>query len=183
MKLMVAFSSPKRSAKTVAVAAQYAKAMKAQLILCRVVPDAQKVGVIAQLIATDRPQEVAQEQVDKVVARLRQEGLDASGYVRKGEVAAGIIAAGEELGVNMIFVGTASFTPKPRFFMAKDPIVHYLVDHSPISLVLVRNDETVAQIEAAEASDDRAEEVIDDALDEIERIHGAESESGSDRAQ
>lgn len=153
MKFMVAFSSPKRSAKTVAVAAQYAKAMGAELVLLRVVPDAQKVGIVAQLIATDRPQEKAQSQVDSVVAQLQAQGVTASGQVRKGEVAPGIISAAEDIGANMVFVGTMSFQPKPRFFMAKDPIVHYLVDHCPISLVLVRNDETIQQIEAAEAAE------------------------------
>jgi nucleotide-binding universal stress UspA family protein len=153
MKCMVAFSSPKRSSKTVAVAAQYAKAVDAELILMRVVPDAEKVGIVAQLIATERPGEKAQEQIDLVVGQLKSQGVNASGQVRKGEVAPGIIRAAEELGVNLVFVGTMSFQPKPRFFMAKDPIVHYLVDHCPISLVLVRNDETVQQIEAAEAAE------------------------------
>jgi nucleotide-binding universal stress UspA family protein len=155
MKLMVAFSSPKRSAKTVAVAAQYAKAIDAELVLMRVVPDAEKVGVVAQLIATDRPELKAQSQIDQVVAQLNQQGFTkVSGLVRKGEVAPGIVQAAEELGVSLIFVGTMSFHPKPRFFMAKDPIVHYLVDHCPISLVLVRADETEQQMEAAEAAED-----------------------------
>ncbi len=157
MKLMVAFSSPKRSAKTVAVAAQHAKGINAELILMRVVPDAEKVGIVAQLIATDRPEERANEQIELVVNQLKAQGINASGQVRKGEVAAGIIKAAEELGVSLIFVGTMSFQPKPRFFMAKDPIVHYLVDHCPISLCLVRNDETVEQIEALEAADDQAD--------------------------
>ena len=153
MKVMVAFSSPKRSAKTVGVAAQYAKAMDADLILMRVVPDAEKVGIVAQLIATDRPAEKAQQQIDQVVSQLRGQGVKATGLVRIGEVAPGIIKGAEELGVNLVFVGTMSFQPKPRFFMAKDPIVHYLVDHCPISLCLVRNDETAQQMDEAESAD------------------------------
>lgn len=153
MKFMVAFSSPKRSAKTVAVAAQHAKGLGAELVLMRVVPDAEKVGVVAQLIETDRPHEKAQSQIDQVVEQLTTQGVNATGLVRKGEVAPGIIQAAEELGVSLVFVGTASFQPKPRFFMAKDPIVHYLVDHCPISLVLVRADETQQQIEAAEEAE------------------------------
>lgn len=153
MKFMVAFSSPKRSAKTVAIAAQQAKAVGAELVLVRVVPDAVKVGIVAQLIETDRPYDKAQSQIDNAVAQLQAQGVTASGHVRKGEVAQGIIAAAEELDVNMVFVGTASFQPKPRFFMAKDPIVHYLVDHCPISLVLVRNDETVDQLDAADTAE------------------------------
>jgi nucleotide-binding universal stress UspA family protein len=155
MRLMVAFSSPKRSAKTVAVAANYAKSMNAELILLRVVPAAEKVGVVAQLIATDRPSEKAQSQIDAVVNQLRAQGVNATGLVRKGEVAPGIISIAEELGAGMVFVGTTSFQPKPRFFMTKDPIVHYLVDHCPISLCLIRNDETADQIEAAEAAEER----------------------------
>jgi len=158
MKLMVAFSSPKRSAKTVAVAAQYAKALQVELILCRVVPDAEKVGIVAQLIASDRPQEKAQLQIDTVVKELVAQGVQASGMVRVGEVAPGIIKAAEEMGIAMLFVGTASFQPKPRFFMARDPIVHYLVDHCPISLCLIRHDDTEQQLEAAEAEEARRED-------------------------
>lgn len=156
MKLMVAFSSPKRSAKTVGVATQYARALNAELVLVRVVPDAEKMGVVAQLIASDRPEEKAQSQIDKAVADLKAQGLNATGVVRKGAVAPGIIKSAEELGVQMVFVGTTSFQPKPRFFMARDPIVHYLVDHCPISLCLVRNDETIDQIEAAEKAEEKA---------------------------
>lgn len=141
MKLMVAFSSPKRSSKTMSVAAQHAKALNAELVVVRVVPDAEKVGVIAQLIESDRPAEKAQQQIDAAVAQLKSEGINASGAVRVGEVAPGIVKAAEEMNASMLFVGTMSFHPKPRFFMAKDPIVHYLVDHCPISLVLVRHDE------------------------------------------
>jgi nucleotide-binding universal stress UspA family protein len=152
----VAFSSPKRSAKTVAVASQYARALNAELVLMRVVPAAEKVGVVAQLIATDRPAEKAQSQIDQVVGQLKSQGITATGVVRIGEVAQGIINAAVEMGANMLFVGTTSFQPKPRFFMAKDPIVHYLVDHCPISLCLIRNDETLEQIEAAEAAEEKA---------------------------
>jgi nucleotide-binding universal stress UspA family protein len=159
MKVMVAFSSPKRSARTVAVASQYAKAIGAELVLCRVVPDAQKVGIVAQLIASDRPAEKAQQQIDMVTNQLREQGLTVSGFVRKGEVAPGIVKAAEEMGISLLFVGTASFTPKPRFFMAKDPIVHYLVDHCPVSLVLVRNDETAEQLEAAEAAEEQLDQI------------------------
>jgi nucleotide-binding universal stress UspA family protein len=157
MRFMVAFSSPKRSAKTVQVAGNYAKALNAELVLLRVVPAAEKVGVVAQLIATDRPAEKAQEQIDMVVAQLRAQGVNAQGLVRKGEVAPGIIKAAEELGVNIVFVGTTSFQPKPRFFMTKDPIVHYLVDHCTKSLCLIRNDETADQIAAAEAAEERGQ--------------------------
>jgi nucleotide-binding universal stress UspA family protein len=158
MKFMVAFSSPKRSAKTVSVASKYAIALNAELILLRIIPDAEKMGVVAQLIATDRPTAKAQEQIDGVVAQLRQAGVNAQGLVRKGEVASGIIQAATELSASIVFVGTTSFQPKPRFFMTKDPIVHYLVDHCPISLCLIRNDETADQIAAAEAAEASAAE-------------------------
>jgi nucleotide-binding universal stress UspA family protein len=138
MKFMVAFSSPKRSARTVEAASQYAKALNAELILLRVIPDPEKVGVVAQLIATDRPVETAQQQIDSVSAKLREDGLNVTGLVKVGEVAPGIIKAAQDLAVDMIFVGTTNVERKPFFLMERDPIVHYLVDHSPISLVLIR---------------------------------------------
>src|SRR5215813_6068006 len=123
MKFMVAFSSPKRSALTLSVAALQAKAMNAELILLRIIPDPEKVGVVAQLISSERPIEKAQMQIDETVTRLKSEGVNVSGMVKVGEVAKGIISTAEELKVDMIFVGTAKVEGQ-MFLMKKDPIVH-----------------------------------------------------------
>jgi nucleotide-binding universal stress UspA family protein len=138
MRLVVAFSSPKRSALTVEVASRQAKALQAELILLRIVPDPEKVGVVAQLISSERPIDKAKMQIDEAVARLKGEGVNVSGIVRVGEVARGIIEIAEELKADMLFVGTASVKGHGFFMMQQDPIVHYLVDHCPISLCLVR---------------------------------------------
>lgn len=142
MKIVVAFSSPKRSAKTVDAAAMQAKALNAELILLRIIPDPEKVGVVAQLISTDRPMETAQSQIDEVVAKLREQGINASGIAKRGEVARGIMQGAEELKADLLYVGTTNIEKRPLFLMKKDPIVRYLVDHCPISLCLVRRDFT-----------------------------------------
>ncbi|HEY9773590.1 MAG TPA: universal stress protein [Planktothrix sp.] len=140
MKFVVAFSSPKRSAKTVEKAAQHAKAMDAELVLLRIIPDPEKVGVVAQLISSDRPSEKAQQQIDEVVAKLKEQGVNASGLVRVGQVAKSIVKiANDELKADLIFVGTAS-VGKSFFMMERDPIVNYLVANCPVSLFLVRQD-------------------------------------------
>lgn len=159
---MVAFSSPKRSATVVDVAARHAIACGAELILLRILPDAQKVGVVAQLIATERPLETAQEQVSRVVGQLKERGVNARGEVRVGEVAQGLVAAAEEIGANLLFLGTMNPQHKPRFSMASDPIAQYLIDHCPVSLCLVRADDqsasrsspVVAVAEEADADSD-----------------------------
>lgn len=145
MKFMVAFSSPKRSAPVVTVAARLAQATDAELIILRVLPAAEKVGVVAQLIATERPQEKAQKQIDLVVGKLKEKGLNARGELRVGEVAQGISKAATELGANLLVVGTTNLHPRPRFYMTRDPIVQYLVDNCPVSLLLVRADDPLAQ--------------------------------------
>lgn len=143
-KFLVAFSSPKRSSPVVNVAAAHAQALNGELILLRILPDAEKVGVVAQLIATDRPQEKAQQQIDLVVSRLKDKGIKASGILRVGEVGPGIIKVSEELKVNLVFIGTMNLHLRPRFYMARDPIVHYLVDNLPLTLCLVRPDDPMA---------------------------------------
>jgi hypothetical protein len=79
MKFVVAFSSPKRSEKTVRLAAAKAKALDAELVLLRILPDPGKVGVVAQLISTDRPMNKVKAQIDKIVEQLKSEGIKASG--------------------------------------------------------------------------------------------------------
>lgn len=162
MKFMVAFSSPKRSSSVVTVAARHAMSLGAELVLLRILPDAEKVGVIAQLIASDRPQETAQRQIDMVVSRLKEKGVNASGVLKTGAVAQGIARAAVELGVDLLFIGTTNLHQRPRFYMTRDPIVNYLVDNCPISLCLVRADDPsahpniladAAELEAAEDSE------------------------------
>jgi nucleotide-binding universal stress UspA family protein len=142
LRFLVAFSSPKRSARTVEAAARHAKALGAEVVLVRMVPDPEKVGVVAQLISSDRPENKAKSQVDTVVASLKEQGINATGEVRVGEVAMGIVKAAVELKADLLFVGTTTIGAQSPtfFFMKKDPIVHYLVEHSPISLVLIRHD-------------------------------------------
>jgi nucleotide-binding universal stress UspA family protein len=140
LKIVVAFSSPKRSFNTVELAAKHAKAMNAELVLLRIIPDPEKVGVVAQLISTERPVDTAQKQIDEVVARLKEQGLNASGLVKLGEVAKGIMTGAEELKADLLYVGTTNIAKRPMFLMKRDPIVRYLVDHCSISLCLVRRD-------------------------------------------
>ncbi|MBX9720055.1 MAG: universal stress protein [Candidatus Obscuribacterales bacterium] len=144
MKFVVAFSSPKRSSAVVTVAAKHAMALNAELIILRILPDAEKVGVIAQLIATDRPQEKAQKQIDMVVSKLKEKGVNARGNLRVGEVASGLAKAAVELGASMLFVGTTNLHQRQRFYMTRDPIVNYIVDNCPVSLCLVRADDPSA---------------------------------------
>jgi nucleotide-binding universal stress UspA family protein len=137
---MVGFSSPKRSAKTVETAALHAKALGAELIILRMVPDPEKMGVVAQLIATERPGEKAKLQVEECAKSLQEQGINSRGVVRMGQVTSGIIEAALEEKVDLLFVGTANIAKRPFFLMEKDPIVHYLVNRCPIPLVLVRNE-------------------------------------------
>jgi len=138
MKFLVAFSSPKRSAQTLEVATRHAKAMSAELFLLRVLPDPKRVGVVAELIATERPFEKASAQITEAVASLKGKGINASGEVRVGRVARTIITVAKEINADMVFMGTVGLSPSPFFMMPRDPIVHYLVEHCPISLCLVR---------------------------------------------
>lgn len=150
MRFVVAFSSPKRSARTVDAAARHAKAMGADIVLIRMIPDPEKVGVVAQLISSDRPIDKAKSQIDEVVAKLKSQGLQASGEVRVGPVAVGIVKAAVELKADLLFAGTTNVQAQTFPLMKKDPIVRYLVDNSPISLFLVRHDppETDSEYEA-----------------------------------
>lgn len=153
MKFVVAFSSPKRSSKTVETAARHARALGAELVLFRVVPDPEKVGVVAQLISTDRPMDKAKSQVDEVVGRLKAAGIDASGVVKIGEVAKSIAEFAREQNADMLFIGTTDVMKKGganSFFFKRDPVVNYLVDHCPVELCLVRTPEILASFDDAE---------------------------------
>jgi len=162
MRFAVAFSSPKRSAKTIEIAAAQAKAVNAELVLLRIIPDPEKVGVIAQLISTDRPQDKARMQIDGMVKQLAEQGIAASGIVKLGRVASDIIKVALEIKADMLFVGTTSVGGRKLPFMKHDPIVHYLVDHCPISLCLVRHDINTASYPGTESAETAIAEVLAD---------------------
>ncbi len=140
MKFVVAFSSPKRSEKTVRLAAAQAKALDAELVLLRIVPDPRKVGVVAQLISTDKPYNTATKQVEAIVDKLRSQGVKASGIVKIGQVAQGIVDTMKELPGDLLFLGTSGPGTKTFFALAHDPIANYVFDHCPISVCFVRGD-------------------------------------------
>jgi nucleotide-binding universal stress UspA family protein len=140
MKFLVAFSSPKRSGKTVEIAASYAKALSAELIILRVIPDPREVGIVAQLIASDRPADKAKSQLSKVVEDLTAQGVKATSDLRIGQVARTIVTAAAEHKVDMLFVGTVKHTGSGFSVTPRDPIVSYLVENCPISICLVKRD-------------------------------------------
>ena len=158
MKYMVAVTSPKKSENVIDIAAAHAQGMGAELVVLRVLPDPKKVGVVAQLISSDRPQEKASEHVDMIVNRLKERGIECSGEIRTGPVAKGIVRAAEEHDVDMLFAGACH--PDDRGFILgqTDPIMKYLVDNLPMSLCVVRttsseDEESDSAIEAESSSD------------------------------
>lgn len=140
MKLLLAFSSPKRSNYLVQAAAKYALATNSELILLRIVPDPQKVGVVAQLIATTRPYDKAISQIELVVSELKDKNINASGLVKIGEVAKEIIKTAIDIKADILFLGTAQVGYGKFAFIKRDPIVRYIVDNCPINLMLIRHE-------------------------------------------
>jgi nucleotide-binding universal stress UspA family protein len=175
MKFVVAFSSPKRSAMTVERAAAHAKALNADVVLLRIVPDPEKVGVIAQLISTDRPLDKATKQVESVAAKLRARGINATGIVKIGAVAKTIASAAQELGADLLFVGTADAKGGGIFMMKSDPIVKYLVEHCPVNLMLVRT--PLAVYESDDDGDDADSPI--DLTETAEAIENPPAEGGA----
>jgi nucleotide-binding universal stress UspA family protein len=140
MKIMVAFASPKRSAKVVEAAAKHAVRDDAELVLVRVMPDPEKLGVVAQLVTTQRPQDKAQAQIDQVVANLLQQGVKATGVVKIGAVSKTLCDTAKELNADMLYVGSTTAKAKAFYLTVQDPIVHYLLDNCPVSLCIIRHD-------------------------------------------
>lgn len=97
-------------------------------------------GVIAELIATDEAFDLAVEEVDSVVAELIENDLNATGEVRKvDEVGEGIVESVIELNADTVFVGTKDVGRSGfGLVLDNDPIAHYIVDHCPVTVVLVR---------------------------------------------
>lgn len=149
---MVAVTSPKKSENVIGVAAAHALGMGAELIVLRVIPDPVKVGVVAQLISSERPKEKATEHIDKIVQDLKKRGINVRGEIRTGKVASTIVKAAGEEDVDILFAGACH--PDDRgVFMNRDPIMEYLVEKLPTTLCIVRT-----TFEQENADDDNGED-------------------------
>lgn len=144
MHYVVAFAGAEESQGTLAVAVQLAAASQAYITILKVLPDPRAVGVVAELIATDEPFIVAQDELKVVVEELMHNDIDASGVVRSAdEVGKGIVSAAVELAADMVFLGTRDVTKRAGSIMDNDPIAHYVVNHCPAHVVLVRSRSSV----------------------------------------
>ncbi|MCA9801657.1 MAG: universal stress protein [Cyanobacteria bacterium HKST-UBA02] len=138
LKFLVAVTTPKKSARLIAAAGRHARALDAEVVLLRVIPDPSKVGVIAQLISSGRPQDKANQHIENMVEQLKGMSVKASGEVRMGAVGDTILTFARELKADLIFVGASDPKEKNVFLMRTDPIVDYLVDQSDISLFVIK---------------------------------------------
>jgi nucleotide-binding universal stress UspA family protein len=138
-KIMVAYTSPKRSRKVISVAKEHALASNAEIILVRVMADPSKVGVIAELISSDEPAAKAQGQMDAMVQELLDSGLKARGLLKIGSVGETLVSTAIEEKVDMVYLGAAKANPGVFCFFKDDPIMHYLVDNCPTSLCIIRS--------------------------------------------
>lgn len=138
MRFVVAFLSREESREALALAVKWAAALYAGVTILKVIADPFSVGVIAELIATDEAFDLAVDEVDSVVAELIENELNATGEVRKvDEVGKGIVESVIELNADTVFVGTRDVSLS-GFVLDNDPIAHYIVDHCPVTVVLVR---------------------------------------------
>ncbi|MBK9143906.1 MAG: universal stress protein [Candidatus Melainabacteria bacterium] len=131
-------TTPKKSARLIAAAGRHARALEAEVFLLRVVPDPSKVGVIAQLISSGRPQDKARQHIEIMVEQLKSMNVNASGEVRMGAVGDTILTFAREIKADLIIVGASDPKDKNVFLMRTDPIVDYLVDQSDISLFVIK---------------------------------------------
>ncbi len=139
MHFLVAFVDRDESRNTLALAVKLATATQSRITLLKVLADPHYVGIVAELIATDEPFMLASDEVRSLADELNRDNLSVAADVRKvAEVGKGIVSAAIELSADMVFLGTCDVSRNAGFMMENNPIAHYVVEHCPVSVVLVR---------------------------------------------
>ena len=139
LHFLVAFVSRDQSRCCLELAVRLAVANQACITILKVLANPHAVGVVAELIATDEPYVLANAEVQSVVDELISDELDVKAVVREVDnVAESIVSITIELGVDMVFLGTRDVRHPLGLRMENDPIAHYVVDHCPANVVLVR---------------------------------------------
>lgn len=135
-KLLVAVADKESSRKAIQVAAHYARALNAELVLVNVLGDAHQVGVVAELIESDLPVAEAKAWLKETIDSLAEAGVASSCLLLRGEVGAVIVREAVEQGAQVVFLATT--VKHERFEIEHDPIAHYVTEHCPIDVYLVR---------------------------------------------
>lgn len=136
---VIAFTSRDESRHIVTCAVRLAASVKATVTILKVIANPQSVGVVAELIATDEPYNLAQDEVQEVVQELLKENIDAKGIVRSVDnVGEGLVSITAELAADAIFLGTRDVESKRSLLCEDDPIADYVINHCPATVVLVR---------------------------------------------
>ena len=81
--------------------------------------------------------EVAEGVLARAARELEAEGLEVDTHAREGDPAHVIIEAAEELGAELIVVGSRGLTGLERFLMGS--VSSKLAQHAPTSLMVVRD--------------------------------------------
>jgi len=83
-------------------------------------------------------QEVAEAVLARAVGELEAEGVEVETHAREGDPADVIIRVAEELGAELIVVGSRGLTGLERFLLGS--VSSKLSQHAPTSLMVVRDD-------------------------------------------
>lgn len=135
-KLLVAVADRESSRKAIQTASTYARALNAELILVNVLGDPHRVGVVAQLIESDLPVIEAKLWLKETIDSLSALGVTSSFLLLRGEVGAVIVREAVEQAAQLVFLSTT--VKHESFEIEHDPIAHYVIEHCPTDVYLVR---------------------------------------------
>lgn len=140
MHYLVTFSGAEETGKVLSLAVHLAAANQARITILKVIADPHSVGIVAELIATEEPFVIATEELHQAVEKFVTDDIAITSVVWKApEVGKGIVTATAELGADVVFVGTRDVSKQSGWFMENDPIAHYIVNHCPANIMLVRD--------------------------------------------
>jgi nucleotide-binding universal stress UspA family protein len=135
-KLLVAVADRESSHKAIQTASSYARALNAELILVNVLGDPHRVGVVAELIESDLPVIEAKTWLKETIDSLAAVGVTSSFLLLRGEVGAVIVREAVEQAAQVVFLSTT--LKHEGFEIEHDPIAHYVIEHCPTDVYLVR---------------------------------------------
>ena len=133
-KILVAYDGSEYSKKALNQAVELAKCTTSSIILLTVVPSANRMFAFDDLLVPGTFKSKALKMVKEAANRIQ--GISVTSIIREGDIADEILRASEDLGCDLIVIGSRGLGKVDRFLLGS--VAEKVMKHSSKSVFMVR---------------------------------------------
>lgn len=133
-KILVAYDGSDNSKEALSQAVELAKCTTSSIILLTVLPSTTRMFAFDDLLVPDTFKSKALKMVKEAANRIQ--GISVTGIIREGDIASEILKASEDLGCDLIVIGSRGLGKIDRFLLGS--VAEKVMKHSSKSVLMTR---------------------------------------------